>query len=670
MSDISILARIVNGYNRNVDISSNTLVTTSIKVGGGVTNTELTKTILDGLISHAASTSNPHSVTKAQVGLTNVDDVQQLPMSYLDTDNTLAANSDAKVSSQKAIKAYVDSHSGAASSALDGTFTINNTATPSKKIAFSASGITASTTRTVTMPDANVDLGALTNSNIGASAAIVESKLSLDYSTSSLNTAIGSKLTANTAITGATKTKITYGANGLVTAGADATTADIADSTNKRYVTDAELVVIGNTSGTNTGDQSAGGVANTPAGNIAATTVQAAINELDSEKVAKSGDSMTGALAMGGNKITGLGAPTANGDALRFDQLGANSGIATLDAGGKVPVSQLPNSVMTFEGTWNATTNTPTLADATGNAGMVYLVSVGGTQDLGSGSQTFAPGDWVVANSTVVWEKSINSNAVVSVNGSTGVVTVNAINELTGDVTASAASGSQSKATTIASGAVTGTKIASDTITNSNINSAAAIAYSKLALSNSIVAGDITSDAVTTAKILNANVTLAKLASDSVDENKLKSTALGSTLTGGSGTVVNVASAPKLMTSEVAGESFAATTLIAVRFAQGAETAGRVRKADNDASVTDNFHVIGIAFPAGAISNGGTIDIVELGPITATSHGFTIGAPIFLGASGVLTNTAPSAASTASVQVGFAKDANTIFVKTQVLGVN
>jgi hypothetical protein len=42
----------------------------------------------------------------------------------------------------------------------------------------------------------------------------------------------------NTAITGATKTKITYDAKGLVTAGTDATTADIADSTNKRYQTD------------------------------------------------------------------------------------------------------------------------------------------------------------------------------------------------------------------------------------------------------------------------------------------------------------------------------------------------------------------------------------------------------------------------------------------------
>jgi hypothetical protein len=44
----------------------------------------------------------------------------------------------------------------------------------------------------------------------------------------------------NVAIVGATKTKITYDSKGLVTAGADATTADIADSTNKRYITDAQ----------------------------------------------------------------------------------------------------------------------------------------------------------------------------------------------------------------------------------------------------------------------------------------------------------------------------------------------------------------------------------------------------------------------------------------------
>ena len=76
------------------------------------------------------------------------------------------------------------------------------------------------------------------------------------YTKAETDTLLNAKVTSNTAITGATKTKITYDAKGLVTSGADATTADIADSSNKRYVTDANLVVIGNTSGTNTRDVS------------------------------------------------------------------------------------------------------------------------------------------------------------------------------------------------------------------------------------------------------------------------------------------------------------------------------------------------------------------------------------------------------------------------------
>lgn len=60
---------------------------------------------------------------------------------------------------------------------------------------------------------------------------------------------------SNTSITGATKTKISYDTKGLVTAGVDATTADIAASTNKNYVTDIQAGVISNTSGRNSGDE-------------------------------------------------------------------------------------------------------------------------------------------------------------------------------------------------------------------------------------------------------------------------------------------------------------------------------------------------------------------------------------------------------------------------------
>jgi hypothetical protein len=58
-------------------------------------------------------------------------------------------------------------------------------------------------------------------------------------------------------------------------------------------------------------------------------------------------------------------------------------------------------------------------------------------------------------------------------------------------------------------------------IVNADIKAAAGIVYSKLNLTNSLLASDLTSDSVTTIKILDANVTLDKLASNSVDSSKI-----------------------------------------------------------------------------------------------------------------------------------------------------
>ena len=93
--------------------------------------------------------------------------------------------------------------------------------------------------------------------------------------------------------------------------------------------------------------------------------------------------------------------------------LGAANGVATLDSGGKVPVSQLPSSVVTYLGTWNAATNTPTLANGTGDAGDMYICNVAGTVNFGAGPITFAVGDWVLYGSGT-WQKSNGQNGTVT----------------------------------------------------------------------------------------------------------------------------------------------------------------------------------------------------------------------------------------------------------------
>lgn len=100
---------------------------------------------------------------------------------------------------------------------------------------------------------------------------------------------------------------------------------------------------------------------------------------------------------------------------------GLPNGYASLDSAGKVPANQLPNAILKYKGTWDADTNTPTLADGVGDAGDVYRVSVAGIQDLGSGPIDFQVGDYVIYNGTI-WEISDTTDAVSSVNGYQGVV--------------------------------------------------------------------------------------------------------------------------------------------------------------------------------------------------------------------------------------------------------
>jgi hypothetical protein len=98
-------------------------------------------------------------------------------------------------------------------------------------------------------------------------------------------------------------------------------------------------------------------------------------------------------------------------------------GVATLDAGGTVPLSQIPASIqggLIYQGTWNAATNTPTLTSSVGTKGHYYVVSTAGSTNL-NGITDWNIGDLAVFNGAV-WEQIDNTDAVTSVNGYTGTV--------------------------------------------------------------------------------------------------------------------------------------------------------------------------------------------------------------------------------------------------------
>ena len=75
-----------------------------------------------------------------------------------------------------------------------------------------------------------------------------------------------------------------------------------------------------------------------------------------------------------------------------------------------------------YQGTWNASTNTPTLASGVGTKGYYYIVSVAGSTNL-DGITDWNVGDWAIYDGTA-WQQVDNTDAVVSVNGFTGAVSL------------------------------------------------------------------------------------------------------------------------------------------------------------------------------------------------------------------------------------------------------
>lgn len=153
---------------------------------------------------------------------------------------------------------------------------------------------------------------------------------------------------------------------------------------------------------TGLGSITASDVGFVPAGGLISTQVQAAIEELDTEK----------ANVVHTQTSSTISDFAAASDARIALQRGAINGVASLDSSGKIPSSQLNIDAMEYKGNWSAASNTPSLIDGVGNRGDFYKVSTSGSQDLGSGLISYIVGDSIIYNGSL-WDR-VGSSTVGS----------------------------------------------------------------------------------------------------------------------------------------------------------------------------------------------------------------------------------------------------------------
>lgn len=107
---------------------------------------------------------------------------------------------------------------------------------------------------------------------------------------------------------------------------------------------------------------------------------------------------------------------------------GAANGVATLDGNQKIPVNQLPNSIVEYLGLWYPSINDPSLADGDGNAGDTYRVAdtkSGTISGLNDPSMVdFLPGQYILYSGTV-WQKSVSTGIPLSYLDTDGTLSAN-----------------------------------------------------------------------------------------------------------------------------------------------------------------------------------------------------------------------------------------------------
>ena len=282
---------------------------------------------------------------------------------------------------------------------------------------------------------------------------------------------------SNVAITGATKTKLTYDAKGLVTAGTDATTADIAASTNKNYVTDAQAGVISNTSGVNTGDQI------NITGNSATVTTNASltggVTSVGNAATVITNANLTGVVTSIGN-VTSIAAGVITNTMIANPAVASLSGTNTGDqilptlislgaVASNVAITGATKTKLTYDAKGLVTAGTDaTTADIAASTNKNYVTDaqagvISNTTGTNTGDETVTT---IKSKLGITTLTGSNTGDQINITGNAATVTTNA--NLTGGVT------SVGNATTVITnanltGGVTSVGNAATVVTNANL---------------------------------------------------------------------------------------------------------------------------------------------------------------------------------------------------------
>lgn len=642
MADISVLSRLLNGAMRNVDLTNNTPVVLSIKVGGGVSNTELTKAILDRLVS-----------------LQNGSDVDS---SYHTHDGRYFTESE------------LSSSSASSGSDLIGDDNTYSNFTPSAATVKGAlAGIDSALANT-----ADEKVGVSANDT---TPGYLAAKIQVDIGTNSTNALEESILNPS----GDEIFRIRFDQSKVD----HGSLAGLGDDDHTQYILAAGTRAF-------TGNQSFGGFKATnladPTSSQDAVTLSymnARLNGLTPKAPARAATTanitLSGAQTIdtvsivAGNRVLVKNQSNAEENGIYVAAAGAWSRAADMDS--LTPFDE-------FNGAW-------TTIQEGSQAGQVFVqygtVSTVDTDPvnwayynpiaglIGGDMITFAGSIFSVDLASVSGLESSNPGNVagqlrVKLEASNPSLRITGSNELAAKLDAAGA---------IASGA-SGLAVQVDNSTveiNSNAlrvkaagidenHLAASVAGSGLSggagsalavnVDNSTI--EINSDSL---RVKDAGITAAKLNSNVADQ---------STITGGAGSALAVQNAPQVKRTMVAGESFAANTSFLVRFALNGETAGRVYKADKDASSSAKYMAIGIALAGSAVSAGQNITVIMMGEHTlgSSDSAFSssdIGKEVFVGASGafILGASLANTANEAQFCVGVVQETTKIWIDAKQL---